>query len=125
MQQATQAQPIKKYKNLFDISEHEIPKTNPIKINEYLTGLLIQNFANLPDTVGIEMKVSVPRMTKTKRILNQVNILSENNEMYIQILYNDSYKVAVQKLDALTAYITGSLPFIQLRRIKTENGWNK
>jgi hypothetical protein len=121
--QQTQAQ--RKYSELFTICpQHNVPKVNPKKINEYLTNLLIENFEHLPDTVGIEMKASVPRMTKTKRVLNQVNILSGNNEMYVQILYNDSYKVACDKLDALTEYIKGSLPFIQLRRIKTQNKWN-
>jgi len=117
-----QQQAQKKYSNLFTIDQqHDIPRVNPIKINEYLSGLLLENFLNISDNIGVELKASIPRMTRTKRVLNQVNLL--NGEMMVQILYNDSYQVACQKIDALTDYFKGKISIEQLRYEKQK--WGK
>lgn len=122
MQQATQIEPIKKHKTLFNIDpQYQIPKPNQQKINEYLTTLLIEGFESFVDGVYVTTRLTFGK--NGKRILaNQVSIFqAKTNEMVITIYHNDSYKVACEKLDALTDYMKGKILFDKLRRIKSEN----
>lgn len=122
MQQA-QTEPLKKYKNLFDITEHEIPKTNPQKINEYLTNLLIDGFDSFVDGVHVTTRLSFVKNNR-KVLATQVSIFKEKTqEMVISIYHNDSYKVASDKLDGLTDYMKGKTLYNKLRQIKSENKW--
>jgi hypothetical protein len=121
MQQQTQTQ--KKYKDLFTIDQHEIPKVNAKKINEYLTNLLIEGFDSFVDGVHVTTRLNFVKNNK-KVIANQVSIFKEKtNEMVINIYHNDSYKVVVEKLDALTDYMKGKTLYNKLRQIKGENKW--
>jgi hypothetical protein len=121
MQQQTQTQ--KKYKDLFTIDQHEIPKVNPQKTNEYLTNLLIEGFDSFIDGVHVTTRLNFVKNNK-KVIANQVSIFKEKtNEMVINIYHNDSYKVVVEKLDALTDYMKGKTLYNKLRQIKGENKW--
>jgi hypothetical protein len=121
MQQQTQTQ--KKYSNLFTIDQHEIPKVNPQKINEYLTNLLIEGFDSFIDGVHVTTRVSFGKNNK-KALVNEVTILqAKTNDMVIAIYHNDSYKVVVEKLDALTDYMKGKTLYNKLRQIKGENKW--
>jgi hypothetical protein len=121
MQQQTQTQ--KKYKDLFVVDQHEIPKVNAKKINEYLTNLLIEGFDSFIDGVHVTTRVSFGKNNK-KTLVNEVTILqAKTNEMVINIYYNDSYKVVVEKLDALTDYMKGKTLYNKLRQIKGENKW--
>jgi hypothetical protein len=113
----------KKYSNLFTIDQHEIPKVNPQKINEYLTNLLIEGFDLFIDGVHVTTRLNFVKNNK-KVIANQVSIFKEKtNEMVINIYHNDSYKVVVEKLDALTDYMKGKTLYNKLRQIKGENKW--
>jgi hypothetical protein len=121
MQQQTQTQ--KKYSNLFTIDQHQIPKVNAKKINEYLTNLLIEGFDSFIDGVHVTTRLNFVKNNK-KVIANQVSIFKEKtNEMVINIYHNDSYKVVVEKLDALTDYMKGKTLYNKLRQIKGENKW--
>ena len=114
----------KKYSNLFTIDQqHQIPKVNPQKINEYLTNLLIEGFDSFIDGVHVKIRVSFDRNNK-KTLTNEVTILqAKTNDMVIAIYHNDSYKVVVEKLDALTDYMKGKTLYNKLRQIKGENKW--
>jgi hypothetical protein len=121
--QQQQAKPLKKYANLFTIDQHEIPKVNPQKINEYLTNLLIEGFDSFVDGVHVTARVSLGKNNK-KTLVNEVTILqAKTNDMVIAIYHNDSYKVVVEKLDALTDYMKGKTLYNKLRQIKGENKW--
>lgn len=123
MQEQQQAQPLKKHKTLFNVDQYQIPKPNPQKINEYLTGLLIEGFESFVDGVHVTTRVSFGKNNK-KTIANQVSIFKEKTqEMTINIYHNDSYKVASEKLDALTDYMKGKTLYNKLRQIKSENKW--
>lgn len=124
MQQATQIEPIKKHKTLFNIDpQYQIPKPNPQKINEYLTTLLIEGFESFVDAVHVTTRFNFSKNRK-RIIANQVSIFQEKtNEMVINIYHNDSYKVVCEKLDAITDYMRGKILFDKLRRIKNENKW--
>jgi tRNA A37 N6-isopentenylltransferase MiaA len=119
-----QQQAQKKYSNLFTIDpQHQIPKTNPAKINEYLTGLLIDGFDSFIDGIHVTIRASFGKNNK-KTLVNEVSILqAKTNEMVINIYHNDSYKVVVEKLDALTEYMQGKILYNKLRLIKSQNNW--
>ena len=118
-----QQQAQKKYAQLFTIDQHQIPKVNPQKINEYLTNLLIDGFDLFIDGVHVTTRVSFGRNDK-KTIANEVSILqAKANQMVINIYHNDSYKVVVEKLDAITDYMKGKILYNKLRLIKSQNKW--
>jgi hypothetical protein len=114
----------KKYAQLFTIDQqYQIPKPNHKEINGYLTGLLIEGFDSFIDGVHVTTRVSFGKNNK-KTIANEVSILqAKTNEMVINIYHNDSYKVVVEKLDALTDYMKGKTLYNKLRQIKGENKW--
>ena len=124
MQEQQQAQPLKKHKTLFSIDpQYQIPKPNPQKINEYLTTLLIEGFDSFIDGIRVTTRVTFGKNNQ-RRIANEVSILqAKTNEMVIAIYHNDSYKVASDKLDALTDYMKGKTLYNKLRQIKSENKW--
>lgn len=122
MQQA-QTEPLKKYKNLFNVDQYQIPKPNPQKINEYLTNLLIDGFDSFVDGVHVTTRLSFVKNNR-KVLATQVSIFKEKTqEMVISIYHNDSYKVASDKLDGLTDYMKGKTLYNKLRQIKSENKW--
>lgn len=123
MQDQQQAQSLKKHKNLFTIDQYQIPKPNHKEINGYLTGLLIEGFESFVDGVHVTTRFTFGKNRK-RIIANQVSIFQEKtNEMVINIYHNDSYKVACDKLDALTDYMNGKTIYNKLRQIKNENKW--
>ena len=121
--QEQQAQPLKKHKTLFTVDQYQIPKPNPQKINEYLTNLLIDGFDSFVDGVHVTTRLSFVKNNR-KVLATQVSIFKEKTqEMVIAIYHNDSYKVASEKLDALTDYMKGKTLYNKLRQIKNENEW--
>lgn len=122
--QQQQSQPLKKYAELFTIDpQYQIPKPNHKEINGYLTNLLIDGFDSFIDGIHVTTRVSFGKNNK-KTLANEVSILqAKTNEMVINIYHNDSYKVVVEKLDALTDYLKGKILYNKLRLIKSQNKW--